>query len=258
MKVSPIASGSNGNCVYVETDSARIIIDMGISFKEFSRRMAHIERDPYQVDACFVTHEHSDHIQGVGVISRKLGIPVYINKGTYEGARHKLGRVSDIRFLEDYPQVGFGQTVIRHFSKPHDAADPVSFIIEDNGKRFGVITDTGFPCDNTKECVANLHSVLLESNYDPKMLETCGYPAYLKKRIASDHGHLSNEDSALMLLENASPSLNSVFLGHLSANSNTPELAYQTFCSLIRHRKDLKDLKVVVTSRYKCIGLFDI
>ncbi len=258
MNISPIASGSNGNCTYVETTSAKLLIDVGISFKELSKRMEGIGRDVNDVDACLVTHEHSDHIRGVGVISRKLGIPVYMNKKTYQNSIPVTNKIDNIKFFESGDSVEFGNTLARSFTKPHDAADPVSFVIEDRNKSFGVMTDTGFACDNTKKNFAEVNSIMLESNYDPSMLSSCGYPAFLKKRISGKLGHLSNEEAGLLALENATKKLKSVFLGHLSANSNTPEIVYETFNSIISSRKDLKKVKVNLASRYGCIGIYRV
>lgn len=258
MKISPIASGSNGNCIYVETDSAKIIIDMGISFREFSRRMEGIGRSPAEIDACFVTHEHADHISGVGVLSRKLGIPIYMNRMTRNYCTAALGDIKDLRIFNSGQGIMVGSSVVKSFCKPHDAGEPVSFMVEDNGKKFGVITDTGFPCSSTKRFVAEADSLLLESNYDPSLLKRCGYPEHLKSRIAGKKGHLSNEDSGLLVLECATSRLKSVILGHISANSNTPEIAYLTFKSIVSNRKDLDGMRIGMASRHCCTGLFDV
>ncbi len=258
MKISPIASGSNGNCVYVETDTARILVDVGISFKEFSKRMETIDRDPRRVDACFVSHEHTDHISGVGVIARKLHIPIYMTQDTYRYARDLIGEIPNLHIIKNDEMTEIGDTKVHSYPKLHDAADPVSFVIQDNGHSFGVLTDIGYPCENTKRWMKQLDGVLVETNYDLCMLEECRYPKFLKNRIAGDNGHLSNEDCGLLLLENATNRLKRIFLGHLSANSNTPDLAYQTVKAILAHRKDLNEVEVSLTSRNRCTGIYDI
>ncbi len=256
MQISPIASGSNGNCTFIDTGSERILVDMGITFKELVERMHSIGKDPYELDACFISHEHIDHVRGIGVLSRKLGIPIYMNQETYRSVTMKIGNISNVAGLN--PTVALGKSIIHSFSKPHDAADPVSFVIESSGKRFGIITDTGYPCQHTCSCLNGLDAVLLEANYDPNILHTCSYPIYLKRRIAGERGHLSNEDSGLLVLEHASPRLKTIFLAHLSANSNHPDVALQTFKGIISHRKDLMGAKVILTSRDGCAGLYEI
>lgn len=257
MRVCCLASGSNGNSTLVESDKARVLIDLGISLKELTKRLTNIGIKNDEIDAVFVSHEHIDHIRGVGIFARKYNTPIFINKPTFEESRHIIGSLDTINLINS-SHIKIKDLRIEHIKKFHDAADPVSFVVSKGRNKIGVITDLGIACNSVKEAVKELNCIVLESNHDLAMLRNGSYPAHLKQRIESKYGHLSNEDAALLLLEKASSKLKTVFLAHLSENNNTPRLAYDTFTSIISNRTDLNNLNVQVTFRYKGTELHSV
>ncbi|MEE4286883.1 MAG: MBL fold metallo-hydrolase [Mariniphaga sp.] len=243
LEVCALASGSNGNCYYIGNEKDAVLIDAGISCKQILKRMAEKDLNLQKIKAVFISHEHSDHIRGARVFEKKLKVPVYITAKTYL-ATYKNMQPSYPRFFEPGTFVAVGEFHIHPFLKNHDASEPCSFRVEYAGKNVGVFTDIGEPCENVISQIALCDTVFLESNYDEEMLRTGSYPYYLKQRVASSHGHLSNVQSLKLLEENAGAHLKCVFLSHLSAENNTPEIAMATHQSLA----DKFDVKL--TSRY--------
>lgn len=249
LEITALASGSNGNCYYIGNKEDAVIVDAGISCKQIVARMSNLSLDIGKIKGIFVTHEHSDHIRGIEVFSRKFDVPVYISKKTFTNSGLMLKKHL-VNIIDIGKDLNIGSIRITPFSKKHDAVEPCSYALHYKNKKVCVMTDIGSQCTNVVSNIGDCDAVFLESNYDIAMLENGFYPAYLKKRVASDHGHLSNYQAALLVLEHASPKLKWVFLSHLSGNNNTPEIAHKTFLSLIKERKDLK-LKVIKTSRDK-------
>lgn len=246
IKGCALASGSSGNCFFIEAGNG-FLVDAGISCKQIEERLGSIGKDISDINALFVTHEHADHIRGIDVLSRKHSIPIFINKETYESGYFNSDEL--INIIKNGQAIKFGGAKITAFSKSHDAANPVSYAFEYKNKKASVITDIGYACNNVISNVKRSNLLFLESNHDIKMLENGGYPAFLKKRIRSNVGHLSNYDAALLVLSHASSSLKSVVLSHLSQNNNLPELAMKTFNGLVKERKDLRDIGVHLSSR---------
>ena len=255
MEFCALASGSSGNCFYVKERDSAILIDAGILAKQILERLNSIKQTPEGIKGIFVTHEHIDHIRGIDVFASKYNIPIYVTKDTARASF--ICRDEELlNLIKNDEIINIAGLKIEAFSKSHDAADPVSYSIEKKDKRLAVITDIGFACENVIDHVSCSHSVILESNHDAKMLENGPYPAYLKKRIASDKGHISNYNAALLVLQHGSKKLSNVMLSHLSQNNNTPELALKTF-ELIKERNDLKP-KIHLSLREnvsKCIRL---
>ena len=238
-----IASGSNGNCYYIGNHHEAILIDAGISARQTMARMRKQGIDPAKLRAVFISHEHSDHASGVRVLSKRLKIPAYITSRTYM-AMYAYHRPMAPRFFIPGDEIHIGSFVVLPFLKNHDAAEPCSFRIMHNDISIGVFTDIGSPCDNVRQHLQQCRAVFLETNYDEKMLWEGRYPWPLKKRIASDVGHLSN-DQAFDLIKNHSGSqLNTLLLSHLSAENNTPETAMKRFEEL-RY-----SINIHLTSRY--------
>ena len=231
IEICALASGSNGNCYYIGTTKDAVLIDAGLSFKQILNRMEARGIDPKKIRALFITHEHGDHIRGARVMGKKLDIPVYMTTGTYSSAFRTWKPVSYIPVTNNVP-VEIGMFTIFPVLKNHDAAEPTSFRVEYNGYSVGVFTDIGSPCDNVKEHLNQCHALFLETNYDQKLLKEGPYPYYLKVRIDSEVGHMSNKQAFELLKEHAHPELQCVFLSHLSAENNTPELAGNEFRSL--------------------------
>lgn len=223
-----INSGSNGNCYYIGNDTEAVLVDVGISCRETEKRMARLGLSMQKVKAIFISHEHSDHIRGLEVISRKFKIPVYINSATLKNSGLYLEQTL-INSFRNYNPIVIGNLVITAFPKKHDAADPCSFVIEGNDTRVGVFTDIGACCDHVIENFKKCNAVFLESNYDTEMLETGNYPYYLKNRIKSGHGHLSNTEALNLFTKHKPAFLSHLFLSHLSRDNNSPQLVQQLF-----------------------------
>lgn len=231
IEICALASGSNGNCYYIGNNQEAVLIDAGLSFKQILKRLEAKALDPKKIKALFITHEHGDHVRGVRVTGKKLDIPVYMTEGTFNAAFRAWKPISYLAVHDNDP-VKIGSLTIFPISKNHDAAEPTSFRIESNGLNIGVFTDIGAPCDNVKNHLKQCHALFLETNYDYQMLKEGPYPYYLKVRIDSTVGHLSNLQAFELLNEHAHPELQCVFLSHLSAENNRPELALNEFKSM--------------------------
>jgi phosphoribosyl 1,2-cyclic phosphodiesterase len=230
-----LQSGSSGNCIYVETGDIRLFFDAGLSCIETARRLAARGKDIRKVDALIISHEHADHIRCAGAMSRKYGIPVYITSSTLDAAcaRTSMGRLDDVRHFRAGDSISFGNVNVRTIPTPHDGADGSVFVIEGGGMRLGVMTDLGHIFDGLGQAVSELDAVFIESNYDPQMLLRGPYPEFLKKRIKGPAGHISNHESAELLLSGGR--LKWACLSHLSQHNNYPALALRT------HREILGD-----------------
>ena len=215
MKFCSIASGSSGNCIYAGSSSSAVLVDAGISGKRIEAGLNEIGQTTKDLSGILVTHEHSDHIKGLGVLARRYEIPIYATKGT-AGALRRMTQVGKI------PEP---------FAISHDAAEPVGFRISHNGQSCAVATDMGCYDDYIKENLKELDVLLLESNHDLRMLQAGRYPYYLKKRIMGDQGHLSNESCGQLLCGLLHDQMKAVFLGHLSQENNYEALAYETVAS---------------------------
>jgi phosphoribosyl 1,2-cyclic phosphodiesterase len=242
--IASIASGSNGNCYYIGNKQEAVLVDAGVSCREIEKRMKRLNLSIRQVKAIFISHEHSDHIRGLEVLSRKNSIPVYITPSTLRYSGLTLDE-SLLHSFSAYDPVSIGGLSVVAFPKLHDAADPFSFIIEHEGVRVGVLTDIGSNCRHVIHNFRQCHAAFLETNYDEQMLEEGSYPFHLKKRIRGDKGHLSNHQALELFLKHRSPQLSHLFLSHLSKNNNTPELAQELFA------QHAGTTNVVVASRNK-------
>lgn len=237
MRVCTIASGSSGNCIYVGSDNTHILIDAGISGKKIEKGLNDIGLKGEDIAALLITHEHSDHIKSLGVISRRFGIPVYTSEKTFEAARNdpKMGKLPEGIFNKITHDGDFtvGDINIHPFSTSHDAVDPMGFRFENKDKTFAIATDLGCYNDYVIKQLKQLDNILIEANHDVHMLEAGYYPYYLKKRILSDKGHLSNESAGRLLSDILHDNMKNIILGHLSKDNNYPALAYETVCSEI-------------------------
>jgi len=242
MEISVIASGSNGNCCLVEDQGVSILIDAGKSGSEIETRMDKLGKSMEDVDGILITHGHSDHISGSGVLSRRFGIPVFMSQEVYSSA--KLGKFESKIFCGDFK---VGKLNVKPILTSHNV-NSCGFVV---GK-FGYFTDTGMVTDQMKKVIPDLSSILLESNHDVDMVHNGHYPAFLKKWILSDEGHLSNDIASSMIQENGK-NLSFVLLGHLSENHNTPDIASDTFNTLVKRKIDFS-----VCSRDKESGSWKI
>ena len=258
MEVAALASGSSGNCFYIENNGKGILIDAGISSKQIVERLHMLKKSPEKIRGIFITHEHSDHIKGVDVFARQFRVPIYVTKKTVREAKIEGKTICSnrdlIKYIRNDETVEVGGMRVGAFSKSHKCADPVSYNIE-NGKKVSVITDVGYACGNVIANVADSDFIFLESNHDEIKLERGPYPYFLKQWIRSNTGHLSNMQAALCVLEHGSPKLKNIVLSHLSKTNNTEKLAMETFDHLLKYRKDLNP-KVTLSTREKPTPLF--
>ncbi len=230
-----LGSGSSGNCAYLETGEVRLLIDAGLSGRQIRLRLAAIGRTPELLTGILITHEHSDHTQGLAVIAAKLGIPVYCNRLTKDAIRFQTDAPMDYRIFETGGSFGVGEAQVETFSVPHDASDPVGFMIHTPETKLGVVTDLGHATKLVLERVRQARVLLLEANYDVKLLqEDTRRPWSIKQRICSRHGHLSNEAAAEVLAQVVTADLKQVYLAHLSRDCNRPELALQVATDRLR------------------------
>ncbi len=218
-----LQSGSNGNCIYVETPDARLLFDAGISGRQAQLRMQQYDRDIRQVNALIISHDHNDHIRCAGVFYRKFGLPLYVTRRTL-GAASKLGRLEKVNYFFSGQALQFSRTTVHTMPTPHDGVDGVAFIVEHGRKRLGIFTDLGHVFEELPAWLESVDAAYLESNYDPQLLKTGDYPAWLKRRIAGRGGHLSNPEAS-QLARACCRRLKQLTLAHLSEHNNTPELA---------------------------------
>lgn len=232
MRICSIASGSSGNCIYIGDENTHILVDAGISKKAIEAGLAELELDGRDLDGIFITHEHSDHIKGLGVMARKYAIPMYGTKETIQYIKgvSSLGKIEPELFHEVEPdqELRLNTMTLKPFQISHDAVNPVAYRVESGGKSAAVATDLGIYTDYTVDNLKDLDVILLEANHDIRMLQTGKYPYPLKQRILGKYGHLCNEMSGRLLDAILSDRMKRIFLGHLSKENNYPELAYES------------------------------
>jgi phosphoribosyl 1,2-cyclic phosphodiesterase len=245
-------SGSSGNCLFVESQNTKILVDCGTSGKKVVDGLQSIDKNIEDIDAILVTHEHSDHIQSLGMISKKYNIPVYANFETWQAMREQSDKINleNKKIFENDNNFEIGNLLIHPFSTPHDAANPCGFNIFSGNKKISIATDLGHMEDTIFENLKGSSFVLLEANYDPEILKVSRYPFMLKQRISGPHGHLSNSTSGKTVAKLMNYDLKEVMLGHLSKENNFPELAYQTVAEeLMSQNKDMGTISLSVASR---------
>jgi phosphoribosyl 1,2-cyclic phosphodiesterase len=249
--VSSLNSGSNGNCYYIGNDRDAILIDCGISRRETERRLKRLGLSLKHIKAVFISHEHGDHIHGITGITKRHNIPVYFSETTWHQSNLRL-QSEVVRTFKSDDEVMIGSLIVKAFPKLHDACDPQSFTITCDGVTVGVFTDIGYPCENLRKHFLRCHAAFLESNYDEEMLEKGRYPWPLKNRIRGGYGHLSNKQALRFFQENRPHFMSHLFLSHLSAENNSPELVRQLFT------RAAGKTKVVIAGRHKETELYRI
>lgn len=231
MRLCSIASGSSGNCIYIGSDTTHVLVDTGISGKRTENGLKELDLCGKDLDGILVTHEHIDHISGLGVMSRKYGIPIYATKGTIQGIQkcRSIGEIDEALFHEISEDEKFviKDLTVNPMRISHDAAQPVAYRLSYGNRRVAVCTDLGVYNDYTVECLKGMDALLIEANHDVQMLQVGPYPYPLKQRILGDRGHLSNENCGRLLCRILHDNLKSIQLGHLSKENNIPELAYE-------------------------------
>jgi phosphoribosyl 1,2-cyclic phosphodiesterase len=244
-----LASGSRGNSIYVSDGETSLLIDAGLSGVEIERRMKSRNLSIEDIDGIIVSHEHSDHIQGVGVLARRYNLPVHISSETYNSASTQLGSIKNINHFSCGTEFFINQLTIRPFSISHDASDPSGFTIGCNGQKIGVATDLGVATAMVREHLKHCRCLILEANHDLLMLEDGPYPWPVKQRVKGRTGHLSNESSRELLMDVMHDQMSHVILAHLSETNNTPEKAFQV---VTEHLPDTR-LNVSVAAQ-SCAG----
>ena len=231
MRLCSIASGSSGNCIYVGSDATHLLVDVGISGKRTECGLNSLDISAADLDGILITHEHADHIAGVGVMARKYDIPLYATKGTIEALKNcsSIGKIPEDLFIEIQPdkKLTIKDITVNPMRISHDASEPVAYRFGYGTQKVAVCTDLGVFNDYTVECLKGMDALLIEANHDVNMLQVGPYPYYLKQRILGDRGHLSNENSGRLLNRILHDKLQTIILGHLSKENNLPELAYE-------------------------------
>ncbi|WP_394189890.1 MBL fold metallo-hydrolase [Paenisporosarcina quisquiliarum] len=227
MRFSVLASGSSGNAIYVENDEHAFLVDAGLSGRKMEELFASVDRNMKKLSGILVTHEHSDHIKGLGILARKYNVPIYANEKTWMAMDPLVGKIPlEQRFHFDMETVKtFGSIDIQSFAVSHDAADPMFYVFHENGRKLVLITDTGYVSDRMKGHIQGADSFVFESNHDVGMLQMGRYPWSVKRRILSDVGHVSNEDAAVAMSEVVEQKPTRMYLSHLSKDNNMKDLA---------------------------------
>ena len=259
-KFCNLYSGSSGNCSFVGTDNINILIDCGESQKKILTALESIGTNINQINAIVVTHEHSDHVKTLGAISKKYNIPVYANEKTFNNMPEQTELIKEenrkIFNTDDHFEIGDLQ--IHPFHIPHDAAEPCGYNIYNENNKISIATDIGHMDNSILKKLEESKFLLLESNYEPEILKYAKYPYYLKRRISGPNGHLSNQEASDTIIKLLSTGVNNIMLGHLSKESNFPELAYKTVMDEIINNKLNNNLTLNVASRIKPSDIINI
>ena len=255
MKVISLQSGSNGNCLCVQAADVTILLDAGISGKRAQQRLSAGGVDIREVDAMLISHDHADHVSCAGIYQRKFHLPMHITGPTLEASRvrRKLGKLGEVSLFTAGDVLNVGDACIETIPTPHDGADGVGFVITDGRRRLGVLTDLGTVFAELPDVIASLDAVVIESNFDPYMLEAGAYPWFLKQRITGPGGHLANDEAADLVSRCGGRQLQWVCLAHLSGDNNRPDLAVSTWREIIG-----PDLPVHLAGRYEPTDWFEV
>ena len=254
MIFSSLYSGSSGNSIFVSGEKSKILVDVGMPGKKIDEALIKIGENPSDIDGIFITHEHSDHIKGVGILSRKYDIPIYANDKTWSAMEKSLGKIKEhnIKIMDRRSTVDIGDLSIKSFVIPHDAISPVGYTICNKEKRVSIATDFGVFTEEIFDNIKDSAAILLECNHDVSMLKYGPYPYNLKRRILSEVGHLSNDDCGNALVSLAKHGIGkNILLGHLSNTNNQPDLALQTVLNIIQENglKEGQDINIAMADR---------
>lgn len=233
MRIASLGSGSNGNGTIVQAGGTTLLIDLGFTLKETERRLRRLELDPAGIDAVFVTHEHADHVHGVPPFARKYGVPVYLSHGTHEAA--SFGLLPGIHIVNGQNACQVGALRIEPVTVPHDAREPLQYVIGHGAMRVGILTDLGHITPHVIECYANCDALLLECNHDVGMLARGPYPYQLKQRVGGLMGHLNNEQAAFLLGKINAARLRYLVISHISEKNNLPDIARRSVEAALEH-----------------------
>jgi phosphoribosyl 1,2-cyclic phosphodiesterase len=245
LRFSVLASGSTGNAFYIESEQQKLLVDAGLSGKKLTELFQKIQVDPSDLSGILVTHEHSDHIKGLGIFARKYNLPIYANEKTWKAMDKSIGKILvDQRFLFQMEEVKtFGDMDVESFGVSHDAAEPMFYTFRSNGKKVALVTDLGYVSERIKKTVEDADAYIFEANHDVEMLRMGRYPWSVKRRILGDSGHVSNEDSGLALADIISNRTKRIYLAHLSLDNNMKDLARMSVDQVLQERGINMDLQ---------------
>lgn len=254
VKTCALRSGSSGNSIFIGSGESRILVDAGVCCRTIEESLAEIGEEAAKLNGILVTHEHTDHIAGIGVMMRRYQIPVYANKATWHAMRTIIGKIDEklICVLDTGREIAIGDLAVTSFTTPHDAAASVGYRIETAKGSVSVFTDIGSLREELLQSVAGCRIVYIEANYDHNMLMAGGYPAVLKQRIVSSYGHLSNDDCATAVCRLLETGTGEFVLSHISKDNNFPELAQMTVHSRLQAigARPGQDLRISIAQRY--------
>lgn len=256
MKICSLASGSKGNCLFIETGGVRLLIDAGLSLKETTTRLIASSIEPESIHAVLVTHEHIDHIRSAGSFARRYSVPVLVSYATRQAAQKHLEKVELLEFETGYA-FSFRDSMIDPFPISHDCCDPVGFIVESSEGRVGSATDLGIVTRLVQEKLKGCRALNLESNHDPEMLLNGPYPWNLKQRIKSRHGHLSNQETLGLLHDLAHEGLEALIMAHLSEVNNHPDKVIETTKAFLKDQ-NCCDPRIVIGEQHQAGPMMEI
>lgn len=244
LRFSVLASGSTGNAFYIESDKERLLVDAGLSGKQMDHLFSEINIDPSTLTGILVTHEHSDHIKGLGIMARKYHLPIFANEKTWNAMERSIGKIGlDQKFYFNMEQVKTFQDLdVESFGVSHDAAEPMFYTFHHEGKKVALVTDLGYVSERIKKTVEDADAYIFEANHDVGMLRMGRYPWNVKRRILGDSGHVSNEDCGLALTDIISNRTKRIYLAHLSLDNNMKDLARMSVDSVLQERGITLDL----------------
>lgn len=257
MKVCVLGSGSSGNATLVTSNGTAVLVDAGLSCRQIQLRMESVGADPSDLDAVFLTHEHTDHVRGLSVLVKRFGPPVHVTQATADAAGAAVIDSSGIHHIEAGTSCDCGSLDLHPFSVSHDAADTVGYVVSDGDVSVGIATDLGFVSAIARHRLRGCNLVVVEANHDPKMLRECRYPWDVKRRIASRHGHLSNTDAAMLVAEIVPDGTRCVVLAHISDDNNQPDLAVRVVEDELAARK-LDGVRILTASRSKPTPVMEV
>ena len=249
--ITSLNSGSNGNCYYIGNENEAILVDAGISCREIEKRMRRLGLEIGKIRAVFISHEHTDHISGLVVLSKKYQLPVYITPSTLHFGKIDVEKHLIMPFCIDQ-SISIGNLSITAFPKMHDAVEPCSFVVSCGGAKVGIFTDIGTPCSRVVHYFKQCNATFLEANYDDTMLSQGSYPYHLKKRISGEKGHLSNKQALDLFIEHRPSCMSHLLLAHLSKNNNCPDKVRELFST------HAQGIKIIIASRYEETAVYHI
>jgi len=245
----PLASGSKGNCLFLQTDKSKLLIDLGLSFRQLQKRLSEIGEDVENIDAVMITHEHMDHISGLKVFSEKTNVPILVNADTAKGIYHSLHKLLNFKIFTTNEEFAFQDVKIDPFTIQHDTLDPVGFVIKTKKHKIGICADLGIVTSLVKKKLQKCDLLYIEANHEVDHVYSSARPEIYKERVLGRQGHLSNEECALLIKEVHHEDLKTVYLAHLSSECNSPQRALKTIQDILQ--KDKLNIKLFVAHQGK-------